>query len=285
MYLRAFAVVSDSTYFPGLWALLNSVKAYYDDEIRIFVFGNGLTAEQCLRIKFHALGNAVTLLTDVGPYAHPPDGTWETKQQTLDFLMGKARCICLLDADIVLLSRIDDVFNLAAQGRIVSSRDGDGLMNMGEEYRCYSENMVGMTWPYFNSGFLCVDVVKHWDLAALWSFTSRFSAYSPGGGGPLKLCGHGDQGTLNAVAALLGKQNSLHLFDQELWCNSGASSHFAALDILARDGPRLSVHHRVTQQKQRLLHSSGPKWWTEEGRRHFRTLGCTLECFEHFAGR
>jgi hypothetical protein len=282
MYSRAFAIVSDSSYFSGLWAVLNSIYVYHGNEIRVFVFSNGMTSEQNSRIESHVLGNAITLLVDSRVSVRPPVGIWEAKQQTFDFLMGKARCVCLLDADLVLLSRIDDVFNLAEEGRIVSSRDGVGSVRMSEEYSCYSEKVVGTIWPYFNSGFFCLDIVKHWDLAALWSFASRFAAYSPGGGDPLRLSGYGDQGVLNAVAAMLRKENCLHVFDQELWCNSGMASHFSALEIAERDGDRLTVRHRLTRQRQRLLHCSGPKWWTEEGRNHFGALGCTLECFKHF---
>jgi hypothetical protein len=283
MYSHAFAIVSDSAYFSGLWALLNSIHAYYENEIRVFVFGNRLTAEQRSRIESHVLRDAITLFDDARVSVHPPVGIWEAKQQTFDFLMGQARCVCLLDADLVLLSRLDDVFSLAEGGKIVSSRDGVRPVRISEEYRCYSEKVVGMTWPYFNSGFLCLDIVKHWDLAALWSFSSRFAAYSPDGGSPLKLNGYGDQGTLNAIAAMLGKEEYLHIFDQELWCNSGMPSHFSALEVVERDGPRLTVRHRVTQHRQRMLHCSGPKWWTNEGREHFGKLSCTLDCFRHFS--
>ncbi len=280
-YQQAFAVVADSNFYPGLMALLNSIHVYHGASIRTFVFVYHLTEAQVEEIREHPMGPAITLLQDVS-VRRKPAGIWEAKQQVLDYLMGRAKVVCLLDADLVLLSKLGDVFNLAERGKIVSSRDGTDPIRFGREYRSFGEKLVGKEMPYFNSGFLCLDIVKHWDLVALWSFSSHFAAYSPNGGAPLRFQGHGDQGLLNAVAGLQDKESSLHLFTQDEWCNSGLWSANRKVVIEKREGKKLTVTNTVTGGRQRLLHSTGPKWWTTQGAEHFSKCGDVLECFKHF---
>lgn len=281
MYRRAFVIVSDTRFFPGLWALLNSIYAYYECEYRVFVVGHHLNAEAIACLLQHPLGHAITLLNSQD-FARIPSGAWEAKQMVLSELAGQVVNACLLDADLVLLSRLDDVFEWSEAGKIVSSQDGERQIAYGTQYAAYGNRLVGRQMPYFNSGFLCLNLVVHWDLIALWEFTSRFAAYSLSGGAPYKFKGHGDQGLLNAVAALLEKQNELQLLPQSTWCNSAGWSAEETVDIAAYDGPRLRVTNRQRQEMQRLIHSTGPKWWTPQGAAHFRASGDVLTCFEHF---
>jgi predicted O-methyltransferase YrrM len=283
MYEYAFAAVADPRYATGLWALLNSIHAYHGGELRIFVFLHGRFPAALLEaLETHPLRDALTLVP-TSRLRSAPSGCWEAKQQIFDYLMGRARCVCLLDADLVLLSPLDDVFAQAATGKIVGCRDGTAELCFDESYAVYSERLVGGRIPHFNSGFLCLDTVRHWDLAGLWSFASRFGLYSPRNGHPLSLPGWGDQGVLNAIAALLDKTDALALHPQEEWCNSqrpwGDDHH---LIVTSEPGGRLEARNTLTGGRQRLLHSSGPKWWTEEGRRHFAQWTGVYECFAHF---
>jgi hypothetical protein len=128
---RAFATLSDPGYFPGLWALLNSIYAYHGDELRVFVFSYGLTNAQCARLGLHPLTIEV-ISCDALPFH--PKGAWEAKQQIMGQLIPIARCVYLLDCDLVLTSRVDDVFAAAESGKIVSSTDGAGI-DFGNSYR------------------------------------------------------------------------------------------------------------------------------------------------------
>jgi precorrin-6B methylase 2 len=130
---------------------------------------------------------------------------------------------------------------------------------------------------------LCFNLLQHWDLIALWEFSGRFAGYSPSGGAPYAFQGHGDQGLLNAVATLLNKQDDLHLLPQSTWCNSAGWTADETIDIVAENLPRLTVMNRRQQERQRLLHSTGPKWWTADGAEHFGKSGDVLRCFEHFS--
>jgi hypothetical protein len=126
-------------------------------------------------------------------------------------------------------------------------------------------------------------VIRHWDLVGLWAFASQYGAYSPGGGAPLGLPGHGDQGVLNAVAALLNKSTDFHVLPEGSWCDS---TRGCTLRIVARDESGcLEVWNETDGTPQRLVHSSGPKWWTDEGAAHLRRFGDKLDCFLHFVAR
>jgi len=140
-------------------------------------------------------------------------------------------------------------------------------------------DIVGAVAPYFNSGAICMDVIQHWAVAGLWSVASKYCKYSPGQGAPLGLACHGDQGVLNSIVVLLNKVQSPHLFDQAEWCDSGQVSIPVIKGI---EGDRLSVINARTGKTQRLVHSTGPKWWTDEGKRHLAAYGDKLRCFEHF---
>jgi hypothetical protein len=282
MYQRAFIVVSDNSFFPGLWALLNSILAYYEHEYRVFIVGHHLSSSAVADLRHHPLASAITLLDDRN-FAYRPLGAWEAKQSTLSHICGQVATVCLLDADIVLLSRLDDAFESAENGLLVTCEDGQRDFIFDETFRAYDRQLVGKCIPYFNSGFLCLNLLRHWELAALWEFTSRFAAYSPSGGKPYGFSGYGDQGILNALVALLDKQAYVSALSESLWCNSAGWSSEETVDIVGTAGPMLEVRHRRLGHRQRLLHSTGPKWWTSEGREHFVRSGDVLKCFEHFA--
>lgn len=273
---RAFAVVCDRNYFPGLRALLNSIHAYHGRELPVFVLNHGLDREQLQYLETHPVRPQV-VATGIFPFASA--GAWEAKQQVAAWLLPVVRCLYLLDADLVLTSRVDDVFILAEEGRIVSSTDGEGV-TYSQEYTAYSVNLPGRRERYFNTGALCMDIRLHWDLTALWAFSSRYGKYAPHEGLPLGLPGHGDQGIFNAVAHMLRKEECFHVLREEEWCGSTKES---PLQITGRneDG-RLTVTNLDTGGPQRLAHCTGAKWWTDGGRARQNRLGDKYAVFRHF---
>lgn len=274
---RAFAAVSDGVYFSGLRALLNSLFVYHGREAPVFVFDHGFTEGQREELSRHPLFPEVIPAAEL---AHPAPGTWEAKQQVFAHLLPRARLVYLLDADLVLTSRVDDVFALAAEGKIISSRDGPRGVDYSFAYGAYSPALPGLRAPYINSGALCLDVRRHWDLAGLWAFAARYGAYSPGRGEPLCLPGHGDQGVFNALCAMLGKTAFYHELPEAEWCDSGLHCPVR----ITREGPEgvLEVVNEHTGGRQRLVHCTGPKWWTPEGRAHQERFGDKLRVFRHF---
>lgn len=275
-YDEAFAIVCDQRYFRGLWALLNSIYAYHGARHAVFVYGRGLSPEQRRRLSEHPLW---IRYRDFSELPKPASGAWEAKQQVLAALFEEVRCLYLLDADLVLVSRVDGVFALASRGRIVASRDGEGI-EFGEEYRRYDPELVGRKQDYLNSGNLCLDLRRHWQVAALWGFSAGYGAYSPNVGAPLGLPGHGDQGLLNGIFAMSAADESVTALPEEEWCDNRSTS---SLKIEGQsEAGRLRVRNRTTGRRQRLVHSTGPKWWTVEGAAENVARGDKQRCFEHF---
>ena len=256
MNSRAFAVVTNRDYLPGVRALLRSIAAYHGDSYPVYIFVHGEITEEDRRQLRDNVHKGQLELIEMPLRQPPPPGCWEVKQQALAQLVGQAETVCLLDADLILLSDITDVFALAESGKIVSCRDGMSDRVFDAAYEAYSPSLPGRHFPYFNSGFFCLNIKRHWDLVGLWAFASEYAGYSPHGGHPLCLPGHGDQGHLNACAALLQKQSYLHLFEQEEWCNCLPASGRHTVEIKKQEGARLVLENRDTGRQQRLLHWS-----------------------------
>ena len=274
---RTFAVACDAAYFPGLRALANSIATYHGRAIPLFVYQRGLAVEQIEELHNHPADIRVWNVADLPHHSY---GMWEAKQQIFAHGIGRARQVCLLDADLVLISPVDDVFELAARGLIVGSSNGQEAVYDGS-YAVYDPRLPGTRQPYIYSGALCLDVVHHWDLAGLWAFAAGWGKYSPGAGAPLGLPGHGDQGVFNAIAGMLGKVSRYHVLADGPWCDC---TQRCTLRIRSSSAcGALEVWNETTNERQRVIHSSGPKWWTAEGARHLRQFGDKLACFEHFA--
>jgi hypothetical protein len=278
MLNRAFALACSSNYFVGLEALLNSIHAYHGDRIPVFIYERGFGQRELEWIAAHPLRTTVFRISE---FPHQAPGLWEAKQQVLAQCLGRARCVFLVDVDIVFTSAMDDVWELAEQGKIVIGHDG-GEMRYNDAYAAYHPSLPGRRHVHVNTGALCLDVQRHWDLAGLWAFSSNFGEYSPHRGFPLRLPGYGDQGLFNAIVAMLGKLDEIHLLPYLIWHECGADG---AVRLL-KEGPdgQLEVWNEKADARQRLLHAAGPvKWWTEKGAAHQASLGDRLRCFQHFA--
>ena len=273
----AFAAACDGLYYPGLKALCNSIAAYHGREIPLFLYHRGLNEEQLRELRGHRVPVHFFKVSEL-PFPCP--GMWEAKQQIPAHAIGRARCVYLLDVDLVLVSAVRDIFELASSGKVVSSQDGPPVV-YDAEYAAYHLELPGASQAYINSGALCLDVVRHWDLAALWAFSAQYGAYTKGGGLPLRLPGHGDQGMLNAIAGLLRKSSSFHVLPEGTWCDSTKGCTLA-IRRKFKDG-RITVWNETENAHQRLVHASGPKWWTSKGASYLRRFGDKLRCFKHFA--
>lgn len=285
MKRHAFAVVTDEKYFPGCLALLNSIEAYHGGELAIYVVTIDLSTDQAQLLQSLPLMRQAGHVLPIDSPQHKRR-SWMVKQQVPAKLFNEVRNLCLLDVDLILLSRLDDVFQLAEQGKIVSCKDQGGRVKYGNNYHRYHPKLVSSMHPYFNSGFLCFNLQTHWDLVGLWDFASTHAEYVEDPQDSLKLPGWGDQGILNAIAAMLNKQLALHLYDQEEWCNSGGWTSEVSVTITNQlENRQLEVRNNQTGRRQRLLHCTGPKWWWRSGYDKLTGCGDVLACFEHFGMR
>jgi len=254
MFDDALAVACDINYFPGCRALINSVFTYHP-ELPIFVFERGFTEREFSWCATHPAGIHVYSISRF-PFFCP--GLWEAKQQVFAECVGRARTVCLIDADIVLLSRLDDVFQHAKHGRIVAGCDAMNIY-YDDSYAVYGLEMAGRSADGLNSGLVCLDVQAHWDVVGLWAFSSNFAAYSPHGGYPLRLPGFGDQGLLNAIIVRLGKESLCQLLPHGVWHDFRDPRKLRVVESAANGA--LFVERIATGQRQRIIHSVGEKWW------------------------
>ena len=276
MHPRLFALAADPGYFRGLMATLNSIYAYHAAEIPVFIYQRKMTEEHLGRLHAHPLRPQIWHINDLPT---PPLGMWEAKQQIFAHCMGRVRVVMLLDADLVLTSDMNDVFEFARAGKIVSGADGGGP-NCGAEYAAYDPKLVGSRHPYINTGAVCMDVQRHWDVAGLWAFTANYGAYGPTRGWPLGLPGHGDQGLFHGIAAHLGKTEHYHCIPERLWADCTTHSR---VEVRGEDERgRLEVWNLNASAKQRLVHSPPKKWWSDDAVRHYARYGDKLRCFLHF---
>lgn len=273
----SFVLAVDNFYERGLRALVNSIHAYHGVRIPIRIYHHNLSREVLVWLHKHPAKPTLTNLSHV-PDAHR--GMWEVKQQIFAWEILYSRLVFLLDADCVLCSSMDDIFDLAAQGFIVGAKDGSGSIAYDDAYRVYGIQ-PGETHPYINTGALCFDTIAHWPVVAAWSFAAFHARYS-GRVTPLSLPGHGDQGLFNAIVAGLGRSEAVYPLTPEEWCDAWSRG---CPRIHAQNIDRtLHVVNEATMFPQRLIHSSGPKWWTEEGRRIQGRQGDKLKIFEYFDG-
>jgi hypothetical protein len=199
--------VCDSRFFPGMVALLNSLRLIGHDE-PIFLVDAGLTAEQQRLLSDHvtlipAPQNApVILLKQLGPMKYP------------------ASVSVLLDADMIVTRRLTQLIAVARSGRIV------GFVDEGTtEDRFFPEwgSLLGFgpvrRQPYLNAGQLVIpDSLGHrllelWvegqakvDAQRTWHGKGRLSS-------PLYF---GDQDVLNALVATQFEPEEMMILEHRL---------------------------------------------------------------------
>jgi hypothetical protein len=203
----AFYSVCDSRFFPGMVALLNSLRLIGHDE-PIFLVDAGLTAEQRRLLSNHvtlipAPQNApVILLKQLGPMKYP------------------ASVSILLDADMIVTRPLTQLIAAARSGRIVGFVDEDTT-----EDRFFPEwsTLLGFgplrRQPYLNAGqlvipdSLCHRLLELWvegqakvDAQRTWHGKGRLS-------GPLYF---GDQDVLNALVATHFEPEEMMIFEHRL---------------------------------------------------------------------
>ncbi len=280
MYDRCFVTMADAGYFPGLLACLNSVYVYHGGRTPVCVLDLGLTPQQVDIVAQHP---ALMRLVPCGPFSSRA-GAWQRKQHCFADLVGVARVVCWIDSDCVLLSNVEDVFDVAGRGKIVvplwvdesekmlidQTGRTSGVTVFPEGWASYGPHVPGKSMDWFVSSFVCMDVSRHWDLAAAWAFASRFAWYAVPES-PLPFVGMGDEAVLVGCVAALNKEPCLHYLPVAEW----ADSHFSGpvrIAALHSDG-RMEVRSR-RDKEQRILHDlCEVKWWkTSDNSDRWRVL-------------
>lgn len=204
----AFYTVADRRFFPGLVALLNSIRLVGHDE-PLFVVDAGLTAEQR-----ELLGDRVTLvpapspplpavfLAPVGPQQHP------------------AEVAVLIDADIIVTRPLGELIEAARGGRVVGFTD---CPDNGDRFFPAWASALGLgplrRQPYLNAGLLIFPHSLSGRLLPPWTegqttIGTRGTRYGKGRlEDPFYFA---DQDVLNAVLAARFEPAELRILDHRL---------------------------------------------------------------------
>ena len=186
-----FYAVSDSRYFPGLVALVNSIRLTGHDH-RIVVGDCGLRPEQRELLASHCTvldlprnmaANPVVLKPF--PYLAEPDGV-----------------AVLIDADMIVTGSLDPIIGMAAEGKVCAFPDPESKRWFPEWRELFDLPANPRRQTYVCAGFVAFSTVHFPDLLERWWHCSvRVPAHRTLGGGapnsdPLA---QADQDALNAL--------------------------------------------------------------------------------------
>jgi hypothetical protein len=253
----AFYTVCDRRHFPGLVALLNSLRLKGHDE-PLIVVDAGLTTAQRRRLTSHAhlvtapAGEAAVLLAPLGPTTHP------------------ARVAILLDADIILTRPLHELADRASRGRLVAF-----VNDPPNHERSFAEwsHRLGLRpprrQPYVNAGFLVVPEGLAARLFPLWAERQTRVPLSETRYGRAKLWDpfyFADQDVLNALLATELKSDELAILEHRL------APHPPFRGVRLDDSRRLLCRYSDGTQPFVLHHTLGKPWLTATRATVYSTL-------------
>ncbi len=183
--------VADSRFFPGLVALVNSLRLQGHGE-PVVVLDCGLTLQQKRRLA----GQCRLVPFDRSQATSP------AMFKPFAYLLQPRGVVAVVDSDVIVTGRLSEVFERARQGRICAAPDP-------EEGRWFPEwaDLFGLRSPlrrgrYVNSGFVVFSVERWPDLLGRWweacrRIWSHAWLYDPGAQEGPSL--QADQDALNAI--------------------------------------------------------------------------------------
>ena len=149
----AFYCVADERYYPGVVAMLNSLRLQGHDEA-VFVLDCGLSRRQR-----EQLGSEVTIV-------ERPDAAAAWMQKTYAPLQHPARVMILIDADMIVTRPLNELIALAAGGRVVAFRnDRDVYFPEWGKLLDLGPTRPG---PYVCSGLVALAADPGLDILGLW---------------------------------------------------------------------------------------------------------------------
>lgn len=155
----AFYTVTTADYFPGLVALLNSLRLTGHQQ-ELIVLDDGLTSAQRERLEPH-----VTLVELPGFQPGLP-----VLKKTFPDLIAHAGVVVQIDSDMIVTSSLDPQLAQAASGRLVLFPDHESSR---DRWFAEWEEGFGLAGPprrqtYLNAGFVALSI-EHWpDLLPRW---------------------------------------------------------------------------------------------------------------------
>ena len=247
-----FYTVTDSDFFPGTVALLNSLRLVGHND-PLVVLDNGLTQSQRQRLE------------QVASVIDPPSRSTLVAAPTLKpfpQLDGASGIIVLIDSDVIVTASLASTLALAHEGRICLYPDPEEDRWFAAWQELFSLSRPPRRQQYVNSGFVAFSLdhwprlLEDWWAACLCIPGDRmFTAEDQ----PLR---YGDQDALNAILMSEVDAESVVVLP-DLGASTPYEPQPAVLDeavlACARDGVRVSILH----------HYGRPKVWSRTGRQRF----------------
>jgi hypothetical protein len=241
----AFYSVSDSRFFLGAVALINSLRLVGHEE-PIFIVDTGLTQEQRRRLADHVIlipasgREASVLLTPFGPSVHP------------------AAVQILIDADIIVTQPLTGFIEAAKAGRIVAFIEPEPTHD--RSFREWSSRL-GLPQlrrqPYLNAGQLFVPDSLGRRLYPLWTEAQKKVNLKETRYGKARLSDpfyFADQDVLNAILAGCFEVEELMLAEHRL----APHYPFPGLDLV--DATRLACRYADGTEPFLLHHILAKPW-------------------------
>jgi hypothetical protein len=203
----AFYTVCNSSYFPGVIALLNSLRLTGHSG-RLFVLDVDLRSEQRMRLEGHC-----TLIR-----ADTQDGINPLLLKGYPESIGVDDVVVIIDSDIIVTGSLMPAIELAEVGQICAYPDADDERWFPEWQHVFSLAAPPRRQTYVNSGFI-VFSARHWPtLLGRWRELSEAiptRATRAGGAEKGTPFWDGDQDALNALLMSEVPAGAIHLLPRD----------------------------------------------------------------------
>jgi hypothetical protein len=250
-----FFTISDSRFFVGTVALLNSIRLTGHDA-DLVVLDRGLTESQRERLSAHAIMFELPAEMGSDPYLVKP----------FPALMPFDGIVVLVDSDMVVTDALDPILAKAAAGSICMFPDppGDYWRWFSEWQDIFELRAPLRRQPYLNAGFLAVSTAhwpalfqRWWDVCAL--IPERRSSlpglrHTPDSQHPLSQL---DQDAINAILMSEVPAEKLEALPPYEW---------DLRRVVVEDSESLVCVSGRYRRRQPLLHRhNAPKVWQSDG--------------------
>jgi hypothetical protein len=245
-----FFTIGTSNYFPGVVALINSLRLLGHRD-NVVVLDEGFTPCQQERLR----SNCTLVSRPHDQMAHP------TLLKPWPYLVQPSGTVIMIDSDIIVTRSLASIIALAQSGKLCAFPDPEPTRWFAEW-----ETLFGLDGPprhqvYVNAGFVAFST-QHWpDLLTWWWQACQRIKDHPfvfRGEGPTT---NGDQDPLNALLMTKVPKEDLELLPEE---EAPAGYPLWRGWIQVTNVKRLSCQYHGHQTT--LLHSAGsPKPWIGRG--------------------
>jgi len=151
-----FCTVASASHYPGLVALVNSLRLQGHHE-PMTVVDLGLTDRQRAEV-----GHECDVITPSGDALHP----WLVMPQVLQSVLPGVTVY--VDSDIIVTARLDDIVELARAGDVCAFVDRFAERRFAEWQSLFALPSAPRAQPYVNAGFMALDTARFSQFVGRW---------------------------------------------------------------------------------------------------------------------